>query len=615
MKSKPQIYEVAYEVCNKVGGIYTVLESKAQEMVNNYGENYCAVGFFDKVNSGIEFDSGEPPQNIKKIFDELEKFGIKCYYGTWLISGRPKTILVDAVNFAKETNRVKGELWNLYDVDSLRSGVEFNEPVLWAYACGMLIEKLTKDSDSKESVSIAHFHEWMSGAGLLYLKNAKKNNNLKIATVFTTHATILGRTMAGAGERLQEIVRESIEKSETVSLDVARKYGILDKHTIEKACAQESDIFTTVSDLTSREAQYILGRKAEVILPNGLNMDRFLTIDDLTVMKRTHRKQMQKFLTAYFLRYYDIDLKNIRSMFISGRYEFHNKGIDLFIEALGKLNEKLRKEKSEGKKNKIAISFIFVPTKTWGENIEVLKNKSLYSEMENRIEDELENIKEGILNLLTKVKVPYNVKEILGDEFVQKCRKMAMHFAEKRGEMPPLCAFDLAYPEYNDSVMNALRRNGLNNHETDQVKVIFYPAYLSSADRLIGLDYTDATITFDLGVFPSYYESWGYTPLEAVAQGIPAVTTDLSGYGKFVNNLKEEGVISDGGVYVLKREGIIWENIVNDLASEMYKLVVMEKKDLSKLRRSAKEIAYFADWKILIKYYIEAHNLALEKVK
>ncbi len=611
MNQKPQIYEVAYEVCNKVGGIYTVLESKAQEMVNYYGENYCAIGFFDKTKSRVEFDQSAAPENINKIFVELEKQGIKGYYGTWLTSGRPKTILVDAAGFLGEINKIKGELWNLYGVDSLHSNSEWGEPVLWAYACGILIEKLMENSNHP---AIAHFHEWMAGAGLLYLESVKKNKNLKISTIFTTHATILGRSMANAGENLHEIVRECVEKCETASLEGPRKYGILDKHTIEKACAQNADVFTTVSDLTARESEYTLGKKAEVILPNGLNIDKFLTIDDLTVMKRRNRKQMRGFLTSYFGRYYDVDLMDIRSIFISGRYEFHNKGIDVFIDALGKLNEKLKKEKAAGIKTKIVISFIFVPTKTWGENVDVLKNRSLYSEMENRIEDELDNIKEGILNVLTKVRVPGRVEEILSMEFIHKCRKMAVHFAEIRGQTPPLSAFNLAYSEWNDEILKSLRKNGLNNHETDQVKVVFYPAYLSAADRLIGLDYNDAIITFDLGVFPSYYESWGYTPLEAAAQGVSSVTTDLSGYGKYVNNLKESGAISDGGVYVLKRDKRTWDEITDDLTGEMYEFVVMPKKELTRRRINAKEIAGFVDWKILIKNYIDAHELAIKRL-
>ena len=614
METKPHIYEVAYEVCNKVGGIYTVLESKAQEMVRHYGENYCAVGFFDKSQANIEFDETEPSGNIKKIFEELGNRGIECYYGKWLISGRPNTILIDTSRFAGETNTIKGELWDKYDVDSLRSGIEFNEPVLWAYAAGVLIGKLLVNS--KNPVSIAQFHEWMSGAGLLYLENFRKNNknnNLKIATVFTTHATILGRTMANAGEKLHKIVREGIEKSEIAGADTARKYGVLDKHTMEKACANNCDVFTAVSELTSREAQYILGKRADVVLPNGLNMDKFLTIDELTVMKKTRRKQMKRFLRAFFSRYYHIDFNNIRSAFISGRYEFHNKGINLFIDALGKLNERLKKEKAECRKNKILISFIFVPTKTYGENTELIRNKLLYAEMEEQVENELDTIKDRIIDLLTTVKVPAGTREILSDEFLQRCRRLSAHFSAKHGQAPPLSAFNLA-SEYNDSIINALRRNELNNHETDQVKVVFYPAYLSSADRLIGMDYNDAILTFDTGVFPSYYESWGYTPLEAAAQGIPAVTTDLSGYGKFINNLKEEGTISDGGMYVLKRDGRIWEDMVNDLSDRMYEITVADKKELAKLRRNAKEISGFADWKFLIKYYIEAHEMAVEKI-
>lgn len=600
IKLKPdQVFEVSYEACNKVGGIYAVLKSKAVNMVEQYGDNYCAVGFFNPKNSSTEFDAKEPPDNIKKIFDSLEKSGIKCYYGTWLISGRPKTILIDSSGFMKEKNRIKTDLWDYYQVDSLRAEYMFDEPVVWSYAAGMLIEKL---ADAEYKKPVAQFHEWLSGAGLLYLKIKKKD----VATVFTTHATTLGRTIAGADIDLYRMVNEGIERREIASLEVAGRYGVLAKHTMEVACAKHADVFSTVSEITSKEAHYILGRKPDIVLCNGISVEKHVTIEELTIMRKEYRKDMREFLTAYFSRYYDIDFSSIRSIFISGRYEFRNKGIDIFIESLGKLNEKLKLNKVD----KVVIAFIFVPTKIRGEKVSVLKDISLYHEMEDYVENKLPDIKDRILTSLTKGIIPKNTYELFDEDFMQTCRNMMVHFTEKRWQSnakpPPLCAFELDYPEEDDIIMQYLTRNGLFNREEDKVKVVFYPSYLSPGDRMIGLSYEHAMMTFDLGVFPSYYEPWGYTPVEAANYGVLSITSDLSGFGKFIESKKD-------GIYVVKRENKDDKTVIADLSDKMYEIVMFSRNERVKHRMLAKELAASSDWDILIKNYVKAYDMAMEK--
>jgi glycogen(starch) synthase len=299
-----------------------------------------------------------------------------------------------------------------------------------------------------------------------------------------------------------------------------------------------------------------------------------------------------------------MDMFNFRSIFISGRYEMFNKGIDLFIDSLGKLNDKMKKNKVD----KNVVAFIFVPTGVRGEKMEVLKNTSLYEEMEEHIDEVMPEIKENITKMMTKGEIPREGQAIplLSEETRAMFRKLVVHFTEKRGQTPPLSAFDLAYPEDDDAIIKALRKNSLLNRLEDKVKVVFYPAYLSAADRLVALDYIQATMTFDVGVFPSYYEPWGYTPLETAALGSLAITTDLAGFGRFIQGKGE-------GIYVLKRENQKWDDMVKDLSEKLFEIINLSKRDLMDVRMSAKKMSLEADWKNLVQNYVKAHDLALEK--
>ncbi|MFH0860280.1 MAG: glycogen/starch synthase [Candidatus Altiarchaeota archaeon] len=593
---KPNLlFEVSYEVCNKVGGIYALLRSKAPYVLREYGDDYVMVGPYVQNNAAVEFEEQMTPEELSDVVDDLLKLGIKCHYGRWQMDGKPKAILVDHSGYMHEADDIKAGLWEYAQVDSLNADNWFTDPLVWSTTVGMLLERIVKKRKCK-CRCIAHFHEWLTGGALLKLKQDKS----EISTVFTTHATVLGRALAEAGEPLYSIIGRGEDGQKNI--DLAKWYNVLPKHTMEVACAKHADVFTTVSEVTAKEAAYFLDRTPDHLLLNGIDLYRYPPLDELVVQRRSKRRQMRDFLTSYFSRYYHMDFYNIRSMFISGRYEFRNKGIDLFIDSLGMLNRRMKKEKT----GKNVVAFLWIPSNVKGEDFQVLKNKSLYEEMKDHIEELWPDIEDRMTHVLTDGDMP---KSVLDDEDKQKLRKLAQHFVEKRGETPPLCAFELAYPKEQDTIMQALWKNELLNREEDKVKVIYYPSYLSTTDRLISLDYGDATLTCDVGVFPSYYEPWGYTPLETAAQGSLAITTDCAGFGKFVEGKGK-------GIYVLKRCNRTWENMVKDLSEKLFEIVTLSREEMVERRANARELAALADWKELVKGYFKAYEtLAGQKVR
>ncbi len=585
------LFEVSYEVCNKVGGIYAVLTSKSSYVGEKYGDNYFFVGPYFPEQAAIEFEEQAAPDEIAGVIDELVKEGIKCHYGKWVIDGKFNTLLIDYSGYFHQTDNIKKMMWEFAQVDSLYADSWFNDPIVWSTAAAVVMERIIKKT-KKERV-VVHFHEWLCGAGLLRLKQDK----VDAATVFTTHATVLGRALAAAGEPLYNIIEGKHDSQKNIEL--ARWYNSLAKHTLEVASAKYADVFTTVSEVTAKESEYILGRKPEPLLLNGINFDAYPGYEEATIRRRASRRQMRDFLVSYFNRYYEINFFNIRSFFISGRYEFHNKGIDAFIEALGRLNERMKREKTD----KNAVAFIFIPAGTRSENFEVLKNKALYEEIKDHVSEFMPEIEEEVLHAVTNGQIP---EKLLQREVKQKIKKLSQHFIGNRGGTPPLCAFELSSPVEQDMIMQALWKNKLLNLKEDKVKVIYYPSYLSSADRLISLDYNDATLTCDVGVFPSYYEPWGYTPLETAAQCSIAVTTDLAGFGKFMEGKGD-------GVKTIRRNKRSWDDLVKDLSDVMFEVVNLSKEELLTRKINAKELASLADWRQFVKNYFTAYDTALRR--
>lgn len=584
------LFEISWEVCHQVGGIYTVIKSKAARIYDLYKENYFLVGPYYAEEAIIKFEGKPVPNGFAKIFDELKKDNVVCHFGKWTIDGiKVNTILIEFSGYLKRANEIKSQLWRDFKVDSFNSKEDFGRWVTWATIVGRLLAGLRKTLKGR---IVAQFHEYISGAGLLYLKK----NRVKIGTVFTTHATYLGRTLASAGVPLYDVIKKIKPKSE------AYKYKILDRYSLEKACALNAGVFTTVSDITALEAKYLIGKKPDLILPNGLDITKFPTLEERAIEHNKFKKQILDFAKVFFFPYYRFDVDNSVLYFISGRYEFKNKGIDIFIKALGQLNRRLVKEKS----NNTIIVLLWIPSKVEGIDLNLLQNKINYEGIENFMDRSLDELKSNIINSIVKQKLP-TTKELFSDAFRYQMKKRMIEFRKKG--IPFVVTHNLVNKE--DVIFKALKRAGLNNSSHDKVKVIYYPIYLTGSDGLIDLSYYDAIIGCHFGIFPSYYEPWGYTPLETGALGVSSLTTDLSGFGKYILK-KHKGC---KGICVLKRQNISEKRAVTNLTNIMYDFSNLNQEERIKRKLEAKQIADLADWKNMVKYYIEAHNLALKKLR
>ncbi len=597
------VFEVSWEVCNKVGGIFTVIKSKAFQM-KTYYENYFLIGPYFADKAAGQFIEEVWPKKWEPIFQQLQNEGITMHYGKWLIEGEPQVILIDSTQFKSRTNEVKKELWEKYQVDSLRGGDDFNEPFFWAQQVGRFLEGVSQQLKGKKIVG--HFHEWLAGAALLYLKSRR----IKIATTFTTHATVMGRALASNnvdlyskidnGENKGKYNLELIDKDKT-----AKDYGIEPKHTLEKAAAQQADIFTTVSEITALEAKYVLGREPEVLVFNGLDINKFPTFEEISIKHDMLKAKIKEFLIAYFFPYYKFNLDEVLIFFLAGRYEFKDKGIDVYIKALEKLNEFLKKEKID----KTVVAFIWVPTATRGIKPELLQNLTLFKDVYDSYEEEKDMINQRILySLASGTRI--SEETIFTKDFIMEMKRKLMRM-KKEGK-PYLATHEIL--NTNDIIMKTLLDSGLDNMEDDKVKTIFYPIYLTGADGLLDLDYDECIIGSHLGVFPSYYEPWGYTPLETAALGVSSVTTDLAGFGLHLMSKQKGKIKKTPGIFVLQRKAKNDEKIAEDLAEFMRQFVHFSKHERVENKIEARKRAEEADWKEFIKNYIRAHNQALKKL-
>jgi len=486
-------------------------------------------------------------------------------------------------------------MWDDFRIDSLHAQWEFEEPLLFSYAAALMLKKFEESNAFNFEKTILQSHEWMTGFSFLKLKSLGS----KIKSVFTTHATMLGRSISGSNQDLYGMLGHFDPYQKAAEL------GVMDKFTAERAAAQMATIFTTVSEITAREAEFILGRKAEVLVLNGLNTDEFPSIEETSIKHVTSRDVLREFLTYSFFPYYKFDVTKNLMFYIACRYEFENKGVDLYINALGILNEELKKTESD----RTITAFLFIAVPNGGVKAEILENKNYYKHIKTYVQSNSNEIMSHIINDF--ISGEGEGEDVLSKEFIQELRRDVLHFRRKGS--PIMCTHRLNGPEEQDRILNACRAVGLNNTKEDKVKIVLFPAYLSGTDALLNLDFFDVVAGCHLAVFPSYYEPWGYTPLESAALGVPTVTTDLAGFGRFIKEKTEFIKTEAKGIYIVDRDGHSKQDSTYQLFEIMRKFATMEHSERVDNKVRAKELSHLADWRHLVKNYIEAYNLAILK--
>ena len=539
--SPSYLFEVSWEVCNKVGGIHTVLRTKIAHAVSRFGDGYILIG--PDVGNNPEFEETDEAlwDAVKR---EVRGRNLACRCGRWNTKGRPRVILVHHHDKYK-VDELLYNLWKDFGVDSMTGGWDYIEPVLFGTAWSEVVHVLHDQLVGANEYAVVQFHEWMSCAGMLYLRKYLP----EAATVFTTHATVLGRALAGSSIDIYAGLEDISPK------EMAAKMNVVAKHSMEAVSAREADCFTTVSKITAREAAHFLGRTPDVVLPNGINISDIpdcLSQPDIVSLRRQH---ILDFASRFFREEFDEAATKI--FIISGRYEFKNKGIDLFLESLKTINDSLKQAKSG-------------------------------------------------------VKVVAIVSVIGGHLGVSPVTRQILEGAEVQPTgIAKICTHQLQDPQH-DPIWNTCNHLSLLNGADDRVKVIFMPVYLDGYDGLLNIPYYDVLSGCDLGVFPSYYEPWGYTPLECAAHSVPTVTTDLAGFGLWVKKHFKNG---NRGVIVLDYGNHSHDTIVENLAGHMQGLIGWSAAECLEHRKAARMIAERTDWEAFYPAYLTAYGKALESAR
>ncbi len=589
--AEPLLFEIAWEVCWQLGGIYTVLRSKAPAMLQRWGERYCLIGPYNPQTAAFEFDEQEATGVYRDAIEGLAQSGIPAKFGRWLIPGRPQVILIDYRARYNSLDADKYVLWNDHGISTMVNDGEVNEVVAFGFATAELFIRLSRAVGERKI--LAHFHEWMAGVAIPRIAHLK----LPISTVFTTHATLLGRYIAGDSPNFYEHL-PFINADEQ-----AAKYQIFPRFAIERAAAHACTVFTTVSEVTDSEATQLLGRKADAIVPNGLNIQRFSALHEFQNMHQMYKERIHEFTMGHFFPSYTFDLDRTLYFVTSGRYEYRNKGFDLFIEAMHRLNQRLKGIPD----HPTVVAFIITRAPSKHINVGVLQRKAMFEDLKNTCSALERQMGNRLFRAAAQGRLP-RMQDLLVDEELLRLRQGIQ--AWRTGPQPAIVTHDLV-DDAKDQILQHYRHRHLFNASDDPVKVIFHPEFVTPTSPLFNLDYQQFVRGCHMGIFPSYYEPWGYTPMECVALGLPAVTTDLSGFGAYVQHHIPNA--AHQGICVLNRRTKTFEETTNNLVDYLMSFVQMNRRQRIEMRNRVERLSELFDWSALVVHYHEAHDMALER--
>ncbi|XP_069347319.1 glycogen [starch] synthase, liver isoform X2 [Eulemur rufifrons] len=522
------LFEVAWEVTNKVGGIYTVIQTKAKTTADEWGDNYFLIGPYFEHNMKTQVEQCEPANDaVKRAVETMNKHGCQ----------------------------------------------------------------VTDHADGKHVVT--QFHEWQAGTGLI-LSRARK---LPIATIFTTHATLLGRYLCAANiDFYNHLDKFNIDKE-------AGDRQIYHRYCMERAAVHCAHVFTTVSEITAIEAEHMLKRKPDVVTPNGLSVKKFSAVHEFQNLHAMYKARIQDFVRGHFYGHLDFDLEKTLFLFIAGRYEFSNKGADIFLESLSRLNFLLRMHRSDV----TVVVFFIMPAKTNNFNVETLKGQAVRKQLWDIAHSVKEKFGKKLYDALLRGEIP-DMNNILDRDDLTIMKRAI--FSTQRQSLPPVTTHNMI-DDSTDPILSTIRRIGLFNNRADRVKVILHPEFLSSTSPLLPMDYEEFVRGCHLGVFPSYYEPWGYTPAECTVMGIPSVTTNLSGFGCFMQEHVADPTAY--GIYIVDRRFRSPDDSCNQLTKFLYGFCKQSRRQRIIQRNRTERLSDLLDWRYLGRYYQHARHLTLSR--
>ncbi|MCJ1348865.1 glycogen synthase isoform 1, partial [Peltigera leucophlebia] len=590
------LFEVSTEAANRVGGIYSVIKSKASVTTAEYGDRYTLIGPLNRASAAVEVEPLTPTNpELATSIANMQAKGIEMVYGRWLIEGAPRILLIDTKTGYRWLDEWKGDLWNTAGIPSPPGDDETNEAVVFGYLVAWFLGEFV--SHERKKAIIAHFHEWLAGVALPLTKKRR----IDVTTIFTTHATLLGRYLcAGSVDFYNNLQYFDVDAE-------AGKRGIYHRYCIERAAAHATDVFTTVSHITAYESEHLLKRKPDGVLPNGLNVKKFSAMHEFQNLHQQSKEKIHDFVRGHFYGHNDFEPENTLYFFTAGRYEYRNKGVDMFIESLARLNHRL---KVSGSKMTV-VAFLIMPAQTHSLTVEALKGQAVIKSLRDTvsvIEGEVgKRLFERALQWHDGDEAPEAKDLLTSQDRIMLRRRL---FAMKRSTLPPVVTHNMVN-DSEDPVLNQIRRVQLFNHPSDRVKIVFHPEFLNSANPVLPLDYDDFVRGTHLGVFPSYYEPWGYTPAECTVMGVPSITTNLSGFGCYMEELIENA--SDYGIYIVDRRMKGVDDSVNQLTNFMFDFASKSKRQRINQRNRTERLSDLLDWKRMGMEYVKARQLALRR--
>ncbi|WP_448520608.1 glycosyltransferase [Rhodoflexus sp.] len=598
-QDSPLLIESAWEVCNQVGGIYTVIRTKIPAAVSVWKDNYCCLGPYIHPNVQAEFepaDASDYDNPIGRAVHKMRESGFEVHYGYWLVTGKPRVVLFNLYGVYHRLGDIKYELWEHHNISTPPDVELINQVVAFGFTVKEFFIRLADGQNTQQKI-IAHFHEWMAGTPIPEIRYL----NLPITIVFTTHATLLGRYLAMNDPDFYNHLPFLNWAYE------ARHFNIEPSVAIERAAAHGAQVFNTVSDVTGEECIHLLGRKPDNIVPNGLNVERFVALHEFQNLHLEYKKQIHRFVMGHFFHNYKFDLDKTLYFFTSGRYEYRNKGFDLTLEALARLNGLMRLYDID-----VTVVMFFITKRPFTSiNPFALHTRAMLEEIRQTCKAITEQIGERMFNEVaggTSPKLP-PLEAFIDDYWRLRLRRTVQSWRSKN--LPMVVTHNLV-DDQKDEILNFLRVSQLVNHPYDKVKIVYHPDFISPASPLFGMEYNHFVRGCHLGIFPSYYEPWGYTPLECMASGVPSVTSDLSGFGDYaMKNLRDH---EEKGIYIVNRYNRSFNDAANQLAEQMFRFVQMSRRDRIAQRNRVEAASVDFDWSRLYRHYQEAYQLALERI-